>query len=181
MGDPEGIFSTLPSVVTVLAGYFIGKWLRRQTITSRTSINLALIGISCLFIGWDWSLFFPINKKLWTSSYVIFTAGWAILLLAACFEFIEVRNIRQWSKPFEVLGLNAIFLFVASVLGIKILVKTNIGSGENAVSTYNWIYQHFFVPLAGELNGSLLFAIVTLFIWWGVAYFMYWRRWFIKV
>ncbi|MCL1464245.1 acyltransferase family protein [Argonema galeatum] len=178
MGDPEGLFSTLPAVVTVLAGYLTGKWLRNQPITTRTSINLALIGIICLVIGWDWGFIFPINKKLWTSSYVLFTSGWAMVLLAACYELIEVRNFRRWAKPFEVVGLNAIFIFVASVLQIKILVKTNIGTGDTATTTYDWIYEHFF---GGGMNGSLLFAIVTLLFWWAVAYLMYWRRWFVKV
>lgn len=177
MGDPEGLFSTLPAVVTVLAGYFAGIWLRKQPPYTRTSINLALVGIICLLVGWNWGLFFPINKKLWTSSFVLFTAGWAILLLAGCYELIEVREFRRWGKPFEVLGWNAIFIFVASVLGIKLLVKTQVGT----VSTYNWILQNFLVPWAGEMNASLLFAFLTLLFWWGVAYLMYWRRWFVKV
>ncbi len=181
MGDPEGLFSTIPAIVSVLAGYFTGKWIRSQSVQSRTSIGLALFGIGCLIVGWAWGWTFPINKKLWTSSYVIFTAGWALLLLAACYELIEVRLIRRWSRPFEIMGLNAIALFVASVLLIKILVKTNIGSGENAPSTYNWIYQNIFASWAGALNGSLLFAILTVLLWLAVGIVMYRQHWFIKV
>jgi predicted acyltransferase len=180
MGDPEGLFSTLPAVATVLIGYFTGKWLRQQQIDSRTSIDMVLFGLSCLVVGQVWDFWFPINKKLWTSSYVLFTAGWALLLLAACYELIEVRQRRQWSRSFEVMGLNPIFIFVASVLLIKILVKTNVGSGENAPTTYEWINQHLFA-WAGTLNGSLLFSILTVLLWLAVAYAMYRKRWFFKV
>jgi predicted acyltransferase len=144
-------------------------------------MDLVLLGLSYLVIGQVWDFWFPINKKLWTSSYVVFTAGWALLLLAACYELIEVRSQRRWGKPFEIMGLNAIFVFVASVLMIKILVKTHIGTGENAPTTYTWIYEHLFVPWAGAMNGSFLFALVTVLFWWLVAYVMYRQRWFLKV
>jgi predicted acyltransferase len=103
------------------------------------------------------------------------------MLLAACYELIEVRLIKRWSKPFEIMGLNAIALFVASVFLIKITAKTQIGTGETAVSIYNWIYQNIFASWAGNFNGSFLFAFVTLLFWYGVAVLMYQKRWFIKV
>jgi predicted acyltransferase len=181
LGDPEGLFSTLPAVVSVLFGYFTGDWLRKQRIESYTSMSLVLFGLSCLVVGEVWGFWFPINKKLWTSSFVVFTAGWALLLLAACYELIEVRDRRHWGKPLEIMGLNAIFVFVASVLAIKILVKTHIGSGENAPTTYRWIYEHLFVSWAGAMNGSLLFALVTVLFWWVVLYGMYRKHWFVKV
>jgi len=181
MGDPEGLFSTLPAVVSVLLGCFTGDWLRKQPVNSRTSMDLVLVGLSGLVIGEVWGFWFPINKKLWTSSYVVFTAGWALLLLAACYELIEVRGLRRWGKPFEIMGLNAIFAFVASVLMIKTLVKTHIGTGEKAPTTYTWIYEHVFVPWAGAMNGSLFFAMVTVLFWWVVLYGMYRQRWFVKI
>jgi predicted acyltransferase len=181
MGDPEGLFSTLPATVNVLLGYFTGEWLRKQPIKSRTSINIIIAGLVCLLIGQLWGFVFPINKKLWTSSFVLFTTGWALLLFAACYELIEVRQKKHWGKPFEVIGMNPITIFVASVLMIKILVKTYIGSGENAPTTFNWIYEQLFIPWAGAMNGSLFFALVTLLFWWIVGYVMYRQRWFIKV
>lgn len=180
LGDPEGLFSTIPAVVSVLAGYFAGQWLRDNPVKSRTSIGLVLFGIGCLIIGWLWGWEFPLNKKLWTSSYVVFTTGWALLLLAACYELIEVRR-QRWGKPFEVMGLNAIAIFVASVLLIKIVVKTKVGSGENAPSTYDWIYNNLFASWAGTFNGSLLLAIATVLLWLAIAYAMYRQRWFVKV
>ncbi|MEC4814933.1 MAG: acyltransferase family protein [Scytonema sp. PMC 1069.18] len=181
LGDPEGLFSTIPAVVSVLLGYFTGQWIRTNPVNSRTSVGLVLFGIGCLMIGWTWSWMFPINKKLWTSSYVVFTTGWALLLLAACYELIEVRRVRRWDKPFEMMGLNAISIFVASVLLIKILVRTTIGTGEKAPTSYEWIYQNLFASWAGLVNGSLFFAIATVLLWLSVAYGMYRQRWFIKV
>lgn len=182
LGDPEGLFSTIPAIVSVLAGYFTGEWIKdKKQATSQTSMDLVLFGLCCLVIAIIWDVAFPINKKIWTSSYVLFTAGWALMLLAACYELIEVRLIKRWSKPFEMMGLNAIALFVASVFLIKITAKTQLGTGETAVSIYNWIYQNIFTSWAGNFNGSFLFALVTLLFWYGVAVLMYQKRWFIKV
>ncbi|MDZ8052195.1 MAG: acyltransferase family protein [Aulosira sp. ZfuVER01] len=179
--DPEGLLSTLPAIVTVLAGYFTGEWLRRQPQQSRTSINLAIFGIICVLVGHFWGFFFPINKQLWTSSYVIFTAGFALLLLAACYELIEVRGWKWLGFPFEVMGLNAIFAFVGSGFVARILIKTHIGNGSDASTTYTWIYEHLFKPWAGALNGSLFFAITTVCFWWLILYFMYCRSWYFKI
>ncbi|MEZ2238589.1 acyltransferase family protein [Microcoleus sp.] len=178
--DPEGLLSTLPAVVTVLIGYFTGEWLRVQQIKTRTSINLAICGLSCVIIGHLWGFSFPINKQLWTSSYVVFTAGWALLLLAVCYETIEVRGWK-WGRPFEIMGLNAIFLFVASGIVARILLKTHIGSGDSPPTTYTWIYENWFLPWAGPLNGSLAFAITAVLFWWLILYGMYRRGWEIKI
>lgn len=182
LGDPEGLFSTIPAIVSVLAGYFTGEWIKDQKQpNSQTSMDLVLFGLCCLVIGIIWDIAFPINKKLWTSSYVLFTTGWALMLLAACYELIEVRLIKRWSKPFEIMGLNAIALFVASVILIKITAKTQIGTGETAISIYNWIYQNIFASWAGNFNGSFLFGLLTVLLWYGFAVLMYRKNWFIKV
>ncbi|EGK83757.1 DUF1624 domain-containing protein [Microcoleus vaginatus PCC 9802] len=178
--DPEGLLSTLPAVVTVLIGYFTGEWLRVQPIKTRTSINLAICGLSCVVIGRLWGFLFPINKQLWTSSYVVFTAGWALLLLATCYETIEVRDWK-WGRPCEIMGLNAIFLFVASGIVARILLKTHIYTGQNASTTYTWIYENWFVPWAGPLNGSLAFAVTAVLFWWLILYGMYRGGWAIKI
>jgi predicted acyltransferase len=181
MGDPEGLFSTIPATVSVLLGYFSGQWLLTQPVKTRTSVGLVLAGIGFFILGWLWSGVFPVNKKLWTSSYVIFTTGLALLFLAACYELIEVRLIRKWGKKFEILGLNAIAIFVASVLLIKVLVRLKVGTGEDAPNLFNWIYKNIFASWSGEYNGSLLFALVTVAFWLFVAVIMYRQRWFIKV
>ncbi|MGQ4649313.1 heparan-alpha-glucosaminide N-acetyltransferase domain-containing protein [Lyngbya aestuarii] len=179
--DPEGLFSTLPALVTVLAGYFAGDWLRHQPIKSRTSLGLVIFGITCLVLGWTWGLLFPINKQLWTSSYVVYSAGWSLLVLACCYELIEVQGIRRWGWPFEVMGLNAIFVFVASGLVVRILYRLPIGTGKGAINAYGWIYEHLFQSWAGAMNGSLIFAIVNVLFWWLILYGMYRKGWFIKI
>ena len=179
--DPEGLFSTIPALVTVLIGYFTGSWLQKQQVKTRTSVNLVIWGLGCLIIGILWGFVFPINKSLWTSSYVVYTAGWALLVLALCYEVVEVRGLKKWGFPWEVMGLNAIFLFVGSGVVGRILVKTSVGSGKDAVATKTWIYDNLFSAWAGNMNGSLLFAITNLLLWWLVLYFMYRRRWFLKI
>ena len=186
MGDPEGLFSTIPAVVSVLMGYFTGLWLRTQSAlrdlkTSRQSVQLVLLGLSCLVLGQLWNIWLPINKKLWTSSYVLFTTGIALLLLAACYELIEVRHLRRWGKPFEWFGLNSIFIFVASIVLIKVLVLTHVGAGEAAPSTYQWIYEHGFQSWAGAELGALVLAVLFVLFWGLVAYGMYRQKWLIKL
>lgn len=179
--DPEGLFSTLPAIVTVLIGYFTGHWLRHQPRQSRTSLGLMLFGFGSLMGGWFWDFAFPINKQLWTSSYVLYSAGWSLLILAFCYELIEIRGVRRWGLPFEVMGLNAIFVFVASGFIVRILYRTTIVNGEESLSTYAWIYENWFVPWAGYLNGSLVFAITNILFWWLISYFMYRKSIFFKV
>ncbi|NER08306.1 MAG: DUF5009 domain-containing protein, partial [Okeania sp. SIO3C4] len=179
--DPEGLFSTLPAIVTILIGYFVGEWLKHQPTKSRTSLNLVIFGLSCLVVGSLWGLFFPINKALWTSSYVIFTCGWALLLLAACYEAMEVRGWQKWGHPFEVMGLNAILIFVASGFLARLMIYNKISMVESSPTIKTWIYEQFFQSWAGSFNGSLIFAIVNVLFWWGISYLMYRRSWFLKV
>ncbi|MBF2063884.1 MAG: DUF5009 domain-containing protein [Calothrix sp. C42_A2020_038] len=179
--DPEGLFSTLPAIVTVLFGYFTGEWLLQQATKSRTSLNIAIFGVICLIIGHLWGLVFPLNKQLWTSSYVMYTTGWALLLLALCYELIEVRALKRLGFLFEVMGLNAIFLFIGSGLFARILNKTHIGIGEKPPTIHTWIYNNLFASWAGAMNGSLLFALATVLLWWVILYAMYRRRWFVKI
>ncbi|MDB9315696.1 heparan-alpha-glucosaminide N-acetyltransferase domain-containing protein [Spirulina sp. CS-785/01] len=179
--DPEGLFSTLPAVGTVLLGYFTGDWLRKQPKETSTTLGLVAFGLMGLIIGLLWGLVFPINKQLWTSSYVLYSAGWSWLILALFYELIEVRQIRRWSFPLQIMGLNAIFVFVASGLLARVLYQTSIGTGENAPSTYTWLYQTLFEPWAGSVNGSLFFAITNVIFWGIVVYLLYRCHVFIKI
>ena len=100
---------------------------------------------------------------------------------AFCYQLIEVRKIKHWGFPFEVMGKNAIFVFIISGLVVRILHRTKIGTVEDALSIYTWLYQTLFESWAGSLNGSLLFAIATVLFWWMILYFMYCKNWFIKI
>lgn len=180
MSDPEGLFGTLPSIVNILFGYLTCSWLKRQPVAARTSLNLLMFGLAAVVIGLVWNSFFPINKKLWTSSFVLFTTGWGLISLAACYELVDVRKYRQWFKPFEIMGLNAIFIYVASIVLIKLLMVNEIGKGEQARSIYELLKEQLF-GWAGALNSGLLFAIATVLLWMGVSCLMYRQRWFLKI
>lgn len=102
-------------------------------------------------------------------------------MLAACYKLIEVRGLKRLGFPLEVMGLNAIFAFVGSGVVARILTKTHVGTGNDAPTTYKWIYEHLFRPWAGTLNGSLLFAIATVCFWRLILYWMYRRSWYFKI
>ncbi|AFY94371.1 acyltransferase family protein [Chamaesiphon minutus] len=177
LSDPEGLFSTLPAISSILFGYLTGTWLKRQPVATRTSASLLMYGLAAVVIGLVWNSFFPINKKLWTSSFVLFTTGWGLISLAACYELVDVRKYRQWFKPFEVMGLNAIFIYVASIVLIKLLMVNQIAKDT---SIYVWLSTQLF-GWAGALNSGVLFAIATVLLWLVVAYLMYRQRWFLKI
>jgi predicted acyltransferase len=180
LSDPEGLFSTLPAIVNVIFGFLTGDWLKRQPMTSRTSLNLVMFGLAAVVIGLIWGSFFPINKKLWSSSFVMLGTGWGLISFAACYELVDVRKYRKWFQPFEIAGMNAIFLYVASIVLIKLLMVNKIGTGDSAKSVYQWLSNTLF-GWAGTINSGVLFAIATVLLWLGVAYLMYRQKWFLKI
>lgn len=179
--DPEGLFSTLPATVTVIMGYMTGQWLKYQPRNISTVISLVVFGLSALIIGSLWGVWFPINKALWTSSFVVVTTGWALLLLAVCYGLIEVKNWHQWGKPFQIMGVNPLFIFVASGFVARILIQIPVGTGTDAPNLKTWIYETLLASWAGPFHGSLIFALMTVLFWAAIAYIMYRRRWFLKV
>ena len=179
-------FGMMSAIAIVLMGYFTGAWLYTEVVikklrTSHQSMTLVLYGISSIVLGQLWSIWLPINKKLWTSSYALFTVGLALLLLAVCYELIEVRKQKSWSYPAQVLGLNSIFVFISSELVIKLLEKTHLGTVSNALSTYNWLEKRLFLTWADPTTAGFLFALVMLFFWWLVAYCLYRKHWLIAI
>lgn len=176
--DPEGLLGAFPAAATVLFGFFAGEALRQAPRTSRTTGLLVGVGVLCLVVGWGWGVLFPVNKQLWTSSYVVYSAGWCLLVVALCYETVEVRRWRRIGWPLQVLGVNAIALFVASGIVARILLVTRVADGR---SVYQWLYDSLFVPWAGPLNGSLAFALATVGCWWLVLYWLYRRGWFIRL
>lgn len=179
--DPEGLLSTLPAIGTTLLGVLAGYWLgQRRSVGSRAA-GLVAGGAAVLALGLLWSVVFPLNKPLWTSSYAIFTAGLGAIALGACLWIIDARGWRGWTHPFVVLGTNAIALFVLSALLAKTLAFIKVTSGEAVVSLKTVIYQGAFVPLASPKNASLLFAAANLVVLYLVLLVMYRRRIFLKV
>jgi len=175
--DPEGILSTIPAVVTTLLGVLTGQWLRSEKQRYEKVAGMFVAGAVCLAIGWAWNAWFPINKALWTSSYVLFTGGLALQFLALCYWVIDINGYRRWAKPFEVFGMNAIALYVGSGLMADLLGLIKIGSDP----LQSWIYENLFASWASPINASLAFAIAFVLFWLGVMWILYRRRIFISV
>ncbi len=181
--EPEGLFATLPAIVSVLLGYFHGVWLKQQReVKTDHSIQMVMFGLAAILAGRIWGNFFPINKNLWTSSFVLFMAGWALVIFAACYELVDVRQIGlKLFKPLEIMGLNALFAFVGSVLMIKVIYFNNIdGCGDKATTVYNFLRNALF-GWSGEANSAVLLALLSVLLWISICFGMYWRRWFIKL
>ena len=180
--DPEGILSTIPALATTLIGVLTGSWLRTKNSSYEKVAGLFVAGAICVAVGWGWNSFFPINKALWTSSYVLFTGGLALQLLALCYWIIDLKGYRRWAKPFEVFGVNAIALYVGAGLMAELLgVFKLTGADGTRVSLGPWIYSNLFASWASPINASLAYAIVFVLIWLGLMWILYRRKIFIKV
>ena len=171
--DPEGLLSTVPALATTLLGGVAGLWLGSRASGARKAMWMTGAGILAIGIGLVWSFAFPLNKALWTSSYVWFTAGAAAVFLALCYALIDVKGWKAWSRPFVILGLNAIALFVLSGLTTKFLSFHKVaGPDGTPISLLSYIYARWFVPLAEPVNASLLFALANLAVLFVVLWVM---------
>jgi len=141
-------------------------------VTSAVSKRLAYAGLAVAVAGVAWAPLFPINKKLWTSSYVLFTGGCALILLAITYQLVEVHGFRKLGRPFEILGLNAILAYMAS---------EELASLLNSTHFKPWLYTRVLTPFAGEILGSLLFSLTLAAATWLLAGALYRRRVFLKV
>lgn len=180
--DPEGILSTIPAIGTALIGVLTGYLLKSNTDKTTKTVWMFFYGIVLMALGYVWDFWFPINKSLWTSSYVVYTGGLALVFLAFCYWLIDVRNKKGWIKPFHIYGTNAITVFFLSSLVAKLMnEKVLTGVGGNAISLKYYIYSNIFLPIASPINASLLFAISYILIWLFVIWLLYRKQIFIKV
>jgi predicted acyltransferase len=179
--DPEGLLSTLPAIATTLLGTLAGQFLRSSANLRHKLRGLLIAGVAGVAAGYAWHLWFPISKPLWTSSYVLFTAGAACLLLALCWWLIEMRGWHAWSRPFLWLGSNAIVAYALSTFIGKLWSIIKLSDAGNSITLQAWIYEHWFAPLAQEKNASLAFALCYVALWTLVAWGMYRKKIFIKV
>ena len=175
--DPEGVLSTIPALVTTLIGVLTGHWLRTEKSRMEKVAGMFVAGAVLLAIGWGWHAFFPINKALWTSSYVLFTGGLALQFLALCYWLIDIKGYSRWAKPFEIFGMNAIALYVGAGLMAELFGVIKVG-GE---PLGGWIYDHLFASWASPVNASLAFAISFVLVWLFFMWILYRRRIFIKI
>ncbi|MBU4443990.1 hypothetical protein KJ656_02755 [bacterium] len=183
--DPEGLLSTIPAIVTVILGYFTGSMIRSEPDQKKVVKKLIGRGIVFALGGLLWGLFFPIGKPIWTSSYVLYSGGLAMLCLGIAILFIDVLGYKTWTKPFVVFGANPLFIFVLSGLVAKTMVylaRWHDVTGK-LVTLKAWLYTSIFVPLTGgsQINGSLLFALTLIAMYWLIADILYKKRIFIKI
>ena len=180
--DPEGLLSTIPAIATTLMGVITGQWLRKEKSAYEKVAGMFAAGVACMVIGWMWNAWFPINKSLWTSSYVFFTGGLALLFLALCYWIIDIKKYTAWTKPFVVFGVNALVLFVASGVMARLLglIKVSAPDGSQ-MSLQSWIYKNVFQSWLPPYRASLAYAIVFILVWLGLMWILYRRRIFIKV
>ncbi len=180
--DPEGVLSTLPAIATALIGVLAGQYLKSDALPKVKTMKLLFFGGISLAIGFVWNFWFPINKNIWTSSYVAFTGGIALLVLAICFYTIDTRGHTSWAKPFAILGLNAIFVYVLSEIVNLTLIYVNIPLfSSTGTSLKTLIYENLFSSWAGPLHGSFLYALAYVAFCWIIAAILYKRRIFIKI
>jgi predicted acyltransferase len=180
--DPEGILSTFPSIATVLLGVLTGDWLRSRWRPQQKAIGMAAAGIVLFAAGELWGVWFPINKKLWTSSFVLLTAGLALIALALCYWISDIRRVRgRWTKPFVIFGSNAIAVYVIAEVLAAVLFLVRVHVGGRAYTLQDFIFQRVFSsvnpqPLAALLYALAFATICFLPIWW-----MYRKGIFLKV
>lgn len=180
--DPEGLFSTIPAVVTVIIGYLIGALIQGMP-KKEVPLILVIFGIIAIGLGMFWDGYFPISKPIWSSSYVLFAAGQAFIWMAILIWLIDVKGFSSWTSFFTVFGMNPLFIFVLSAFWGRILgrmIHVTLADGT-VVTGSAWLYKQVFLPLAGELNGSLLFALSHVLVFWLLGYILYKKKIFIKV
>jgi len=178
--DPEGLLSTLPTVSTALIGVLCGTWLRGSREAGRVIAGLLIAGLVCVIVGVAVDPIVPVNKSLWSGSFVLVTAGLGMVCLALLHAVVDVLGWRGWALPFEMLGSNAIVLYVGSTLVNTLMIAFVAGPGGELVLK-EWI-NRWIVDFAGEPTlGSLLYALAFLAVWTGVAALMWLRRIFIKI
>ena len=183
--DPEGLVSTIPSVGTMIMGFLSGRLINDHIDNKEQAVfKLMLFGFPAIVLAYLWNPFFPINKPIWSSSYVLHTGGLAMILLAFCIYLVDIKGWKKWTKPFVQFGLNPLFIYALSSLTVKCLIYLiNIpnGAGES-MNGYQALYEKVFVNLAGNNEyGSFLFAAFYVFMHWVVAWMLYRREVFIKV
>jgi predicted acyltransferase len=180
--DPEGLISDIPSMGTILLGILAGIWLRRPKSLSTKAAGLLAASVTGLVLGSVWNVWFPINKKLWTSSYVLFAAGCTLLLLAICFYAVEIRQwTRGWTFPWLVFGSNAITAYVFSELLAGALSNIHVHDGSKITELQQWIYYHWFFPLINPSFGSLMYAITFVLVCFLPVVLLYRKKIFIKI
>ena len=176
--EPEGILSTLPAIANVTFGYGAGKWIQEKGKEYEGLTKLLLAGALAVTIALSWDWFFPINKKLWTGSFVFLTVGIDCILISALIYITDFLQKRKWGYFFEVFGKNPLFIYLLSELGAILLYFFTVG--EKHQSLYSWIFQNIYKH-AGMYFGSFLFAVSVMLVCWLVGYILDKRKIYVRV
>ena len=180
--DPEGFLSTIPALATTLLGLLTAEHLRSNRNPQEKTTSLFLFGVLLMAVGALWNLSFPINKNLWTSSFVLFTGGMAIIIFDMCYYIIDFKKHTLWAKPFIIFGLNSIAAYVLTEIMNLTLIYANVTLGDGrSLSLKALIYESLFSSWAGPLNGSLLYGVAFLLFWLGITAMLYRQRVFIRI
>ncbi len=180
--DPEGPFSTIPAIGTAMLGVIAGRWISQPRPLIERIAGLFAAGCLAMVVGLMWNWSFPINKNLWTSSYVLFTAGMGAATLATVMWIVEEYKVRWWTKPFVIYGVNPIVAFVGSgVLARCIYTLWLVPYQGKPTPMETVIYSEVFAPFMEPKNASLTMAFVTVLFWFAILAFMYRRKIFLKV
>lgn len=179
--DPEGILSTLPAIVSGLIGVLAGNSFVKSKNESEKLINLLVFGNILIITGMAWGLLLPINKQLWTSSYVLYTSGLAMVVLGICYWLADIKRIRQFAPPFLAFGTNPIIAYFGSQIGAAVIGMIVIKTSEKKVSLYEWLFMKYQeIGLSAE-NASLLGAILFTGFWLLVVSIMYRKKIIVKI
>lgn len=175
--DPEGLLSTLPSIVNVIAGYFAGDFLRRNGSSYETISKLMIAGALLILGAFIWDMAFPINKKIWTSSFVLLTVGLDLLIISVLVYIIDIYRRQQWTFFFVVFGRNPLFIYLLA----DVLITTMSLIAVRDTNLQQWFYRDVFGSFAGPYLASFLFAVFFMLLNWTVGYFLDRNRIYIKV
>lgn len=178
--DPEGWLSTLPAIVNVFIGYLAGRFIQKHGKVYETIAKLMLTGALLIFLALWWNMVFPVNKKLWSSSFVLLTTGIDLLLISALIYIVEIKNLNplNWTNFFVIFGKNPLFIYILSELLVTILFMIHIAPNQNI---YGWINTVFFQVIAPGALGSFLFAVCYMLLCWSVGWVLNKRKIYIKV
>lgn len=181
--DPEGILSTVPAIASGIFGVLAGVYLKRKDVDSATKVAwLFSAGVASVILGLLWDLQFPINKSLWTSSYVLFSGGLAVIVLALCYWLIDVQQYTRFTKPFVAFGVNAITVFFLSGLMPRTLNMIRISTPDgHDIGALAWVNHQLFKPYFTPVNASLAYAIVFVLFWFVILWMMYKKKIIIKI
>lgn len=180
--DPEGILGTIPAIATGLFGIRVGSWLKNKDIEDGKKINWMFVyGVGAVVIALFWDFFFPINKKLWTSSFVLYTGGLATVALAALYWLIDVYNYKRATPFFVTFGMNSISAYVLADIVPGLMGAIKMTYNGQPTNLYGYIYQTTFVPFFSPVNASLAAAIALVLLLWAIMYPLYKYKIIIKV